>query len=85
MSFNDKSRCDEQWKILCEKIGKDHLEIANLRTEDQMDMPTEDNLVYILQTTINRPTAVCFHIINNVEFLNRLSQLVEQFDRTSNE
>ena len=70
---------------MCEKIGKDHLEIANLRTEDQMDMPTEDNLVYILQTAINRPTAICFHLINNVEFLNRLCHLAEEFDSKADE
>jgi len=50
-----------------------------------MDMPTEDNLPYVLQTAINRPTAVCFHIINNVELLNRLAQLVAQFERNEDE
>lgn len=45
-----------------------------------MDMPTEDNLMYILQTTINRSTTVVFHIINNAEFLSKLAQLARLFE-----
>jgi hypothetical protein len=49
-----------------------------------MEMPTKDNLLYILNTAANRTTAVCFHIINGTEFLGRIISLARQFEENSN-
>lgn len=47
-------------------------------------MPAADNLVYILQTALNRTTTICFHLVNGTEFLSRLTSLANQFEDNNN-
>jgi len=62
--------------MICEKIGKNYLEINGRET---LSLPTENNLPYLLEKTRTSKDMVEYNILNNPKFLPALISVFETF------
>jgi hypothetical protein len=63
-------------RLICEKIGKNYLEISGRET---LNLPTENNLPHLLEKTRTSKDMVEYNLLNNPKFLPALIDVFEVF------
>lgn len=76
ISFETDKECDIIWRLICQKIGKNYLQLSG---REALKLPNENNLPYILEQTKSSKDMVEYNLLHSPPFSQALVDVYNSF------